>query len=71
MLHQLHEEGLSISEIARRSGLDRKTVRKYLQQGMQAPCYGPRAPRPQLLDPYRSYLQDRIKARTTDDHFAS
>ncbi len=65
MLHQLHEEGLSISEIARRSGLDRKTVRKYLQQGMQAPRYGPRVPRPQLLDPYRSYLRDRIKAHPT------
>ena len=27
--------GLTISEIARRSGLDRKTVRKYLQRGRQ------------------------------------
>lgn len=65
MLHQLHKDGLSISEIARRSGLDRKTVRKYLQRGLTAPAYGPRAPRPQLLDPYRAYLQGRIKAFPT------
>ena len=57
MLHQLHEDGLTISEIARRSGLDRKTVRKYIQRGLTAPSYGPRAPRPQVLDPYVDYLQ--------------
>ncbi len=62
MLHQLHEDGLTISEIARRSGLDRKTVRKYIQRGLTAPTYGPRAPRPQVLDPYVDYLQGRIKA---------
>ena len=62
MIHQLREEGLSISAIARRVGLDRKTVRKYLKHGLNAPRYGPRAPRAQLLDPYRSYLRERVTA---------
>ncbi len=31
MIHNLKAEGLSISEIARRLNLDRKTVRKYLR----------------------------------------
>ena len=30
-------------------------------KGLQAPRYGPRAPRPQLLDPYRSYLRERVE----------
>ena len=55
VIHELRHQGLSISAIARHTGLDRKTVRKYLKQGLQAPRYGPRAPRPQLLDPYRGY----------------
>ncbi|WP_446831121.1 hypothetical protein [Candidatus Foliamicus sp.] len=39
--------------------MNRKTVRKYLQVGLQAPSYGPRA---QLLDPYRSYVRERVTA---------
>lgn len=62
VIHELHQEGLSISGIARRTGLSRKTVRKYLQRGLTAPRYGPRAPRPQLLDPYRTYLRERVEA---------
>jgi len=31
MIHELRSEGFSISEIGRRLGIDRKTVRKYLQ----------------------------------------
>ena len=62
MLHQLQDQGLTISAMARRTGLDRKTVRKYLAQGLSAPSYGPRAPRPRRLDPYRDYLHQRIKA---------
>ena len=62
MIHQLREEGLSISAIARRAGLDRKTVRKHLKAGLKGPSYGPRAPRAQLLDPYREYLRERVAA---------
>jgi len=62
MLHQLREQGMTVSAIARRTGLDRKTVRKYLGRGLSAPSYGPRAPRPQRLDPYRDYLRQRIEA---------
>ena len=40
MIHQLREQGLSITAIALQTGLDRKTVRKYLQRGLQAPVYG-------------------------------
>ncbi len=65
VIQELHHQGLSISAIARQTGLDRKTVRKYLQRGLTAPRYGPRAPRPQLLDPYRAYLRERIEAYPT------
>ena len=61
MIHQLHRDGLSIRAIAKRTGLDRKTVRKYLEQGLEAPVYGPRSPQPGLLDGYRDYLEQRVK----------
>ena len=60
VIHQLREQGESITEIARRTGLDRKTVRKYLSQGLERPRYGPRAPRPRVIDPYRKYLRERL-----------
>ena len=60
MIHDLRRQGLSTSAIACRTGLDRKTVRKYLEQGLQSAHYGPREPRPRLLDPYEDYLRKRI-----------
>lgn len=62
MIHELKKQGLGISEIARQTGLDRKTVRKYLRGGLQSARYGPRQPRPRLLDPYERYLRERIAA---------
>ncbi len=60
MIHQLKEQGESISGIARRTGLDRKTVRRYLNRGVDKPNYGPRAPRPRLIDPYCDYIRERL-----------
>jgi len=60
MIHDLKRQGLSLSAIARQAGLDRKTVRKYLDTGLEEPRYAPRDPRPRLIDPYARYLQDRV-----------
>jgi transposase len=62
MILDLHRQGLTIAEIARQTGQDRKTVRKYIARGLVAPSYGPRQPRPRRLDPYTAYLRDRIAA---------
>jgi transposase len=62
MILDLHRQGLSVSAIARQSGIDRKTVRKYIERGLEVPIYGPRKPRPALLDAFASYLRERVKA---------
>ncbi|WP_188262666.1 IS21 family transposase [Azospirillum tabaci] len=62
MILDLHRQGLSVSAIARRTGLDRKTVRKYIERGLEAPVYGPRKPRPTVVAPYEEYLRERVTA---------
>ena len=42
MILDLHRQGLSISAIARRTGRDPKTIRKYIARGLEPPAYGPR-----------------------------
>jgi transposase len=61
-IHDLHRQGLTVQAIARRTGLDRKTVGKYLGRGLELPAYGPRAPRMGLLEPYHDYLRQRVAA---------
>ena len=51
----LHKEGLSVSAIAERTGLDRKTIRKYIARGVEPPQYGPRQPRPRIIAAYEPY----------------
>ena len=62
LIHDLKKQGLSISAIARKVGSDRKTVRKYLDRGLEAPIYGPRQPRARAIEPYERYLQERVQA---------
>ncbi len=57
----LKHQGLSISQISVLTGYSRPTIRKYLQQ-TQTPRYGPRQPRPTQLDPYVSFLEQRLQA---------
>lgn len=62
LIHDLKRQGLSVSAIARKVGLDRKTVRRHLARGLAPPAYRPRPPRPRQLAPYEAYLRERIAA---------
>ena len=61
MIHELKNEGLSISEIARKLGINRKTVRKYLQCARNDVAAVKRQPRASKLDSYRPYLCARLR----------
>lgn len=50
-----HREGMAIREIARRTGLSRNTVRKYLASGVVEPQY-PKRKAPTKLDEYAQIL---------------
>lgn len=41
MILDLHRQGLSVSAIARQLESDRKTVRKYIERGLEAPGLRP------------------------------
>jgi transposase len=63
MILELHRQGLSVTAIARRTGRDPKTVRKYIERGIEAPVYGPRSVgRPSKLAAFREFLRERIVA---------
>jgi transposase len=63
MILELHRQGLSITAIARRTGRDPKTVRKYIERGIEAPVYGPRSVgRPSKLAPFIGFLRERVTA---------
>ncbi len=58
----LHRQGLSVSAIAHMTGLDRKTVRKYVTIGLEPPSYTPRQIRPTMVAPFHAYLRERVVA---------
>ena len=62
LIHDLKRQGLSVSVIARKLGMDRKTVRKHLEAGIAPPAYSPRAAPPRLIAPFEDYLRARITA---------
>ena len=63
MILDLHRQGLSVAAIARRTGRDPKTVRKYIERWLEPPVYGPRqVGRPNKIAPYLDYPTSTICA---------
>jgi transposase len=62
MILELHRQGVSVSAIARQVGLDRKTVHKYIERGLEPPMYGPRPRRVSKIAPFSRYLRERLAA---------
>jgi transposase len=60
MIKDMHRKGISISEIARQTGHDRKTVRKVIQGQLTPTRRQPQQPRARKIDPYTDYLQRRM-----------
>lgn len=57
----LHRHGKGIREIVRETGLSRNTVRRHLRSP-DPPRYKRRPPRRTKLDPFKSYIAERLKA---------
>ncbi len=57
----MHRQGTSIRSIAKELSISRWTVRKYLRSPGLEPVYGPRAPKPSKLDPYKAYIRQRLR----------
>lgn len=57
--HHLRAQGLSVTKIARRIGITRPTVYRYLAMTTPPPRRRLQLPGPRVLDPYRTYLVKR------------
>ncbi|AKB57712.1 Mobile element protein [Methanosarcina barkeri 227] len=60
MIRDSYSQGFSISEIARQTGFDRKTVRKYLRL-KTLPEPQKRPGRESKLDPFKPYILEKLK----------
>lgn len=63
MIRELRQKGWTITAIARETGFDRKTIRKYLN-AETVPQSAQRMKKGSILDPYKPYVLERIKEGT-------
>ena len=56
------QEGLSKSETARRLGVNRSTIHRYLKSGKDSPRYEPRPPQQSVIDPFKDYMRGRLES---------
>lgn len=60
MIREMYRKGVSISEIARRTGRDRKTIRQAVNAPDLSPPKPPRQVKVCKIDPYVPYLEQRM-----------
>jgi len=60
-MQTMYRNKMNITAIARRVGLDRKTVRKYIMAGSDQPKYSPRPQKPSVLDPFKDHVKHRLE----------
>src|SRR5579875_2659878 len=61
IIKDMYRKGVSISEIARRTGRDRKTIRQIVTAPTLTVAPTPRKPKPCKIDPYLPYLEQRME----------
>jgi transposase len=59
-MKSLYKNGMTISEIARRFGLDQRTASKYVKGDVQIPEYKTRQKIPRKLDPFKEVIREQI-----------
>ena len=64
-IHVLKAQGLSLREIARRLGVSRNTVMRYLS-AEDVPRYKQREPRATKLEPFHDYILQRMQAASPE-----
>lgn len=65
-LDVLKKHGAGIRELARATGRSRNTVRRYLREGEAAAVRKPAPKRAEKLDPFKTYIVERLKAAAPD-----
>lgn len=60
MIRDLYHQGMTISQISRETGYNRRTIRKYVTT-QQPPSIRNRSTRSSKLDGYKDYIDDRIR----------
>jgi transposase len=66
MIRELYQKGWTQTAIAKETGFDRKTIRKYLKGDKLPERKVSEKKKTSKLDPYKSYLLQRIKEGTTN-----
>lgn len=60
MIQEMKQKGMSINQIAQELGRDRKTIRKWLKEGVPE-GYQRTVIKPRKLDPYKDYIRQRME----------